>query len=185
MSTVKDSRNSDALNIDAGQLRIFIRFMRSHSQYYDDAVEIARELPNYRTKGADKDLTHEVDISLTIDNPAQWERVRQLASLIGGWKRSDITITGASASTFSQLERDIVEVRQCYTRRCKSGLDDRFCSGKTAPDDEKICFGCQLIKGVSRDRSGYRYTHLSWFQFGALSDDLANFSVDKDEVFRI
>jgi len=180
-----EARRGDALRLGADKLRVLVSFRRSHSRYYADAVHIARELPNYRVRGEGRETMHSVAVALVLDDLHLWERVRQLVDIVGGWKYSRISIEGASADRFSDLEREITEVRDCYTRREESGIGGGFCSGKGAPDDEPGCFGCRLVRAVARARHAQPHTHLRWYQFGSLSDDLSQFLVDKEEILRL
>ncbi len=182
----KSKLEEDALNIDANQLILKITFSKSHSKYFKDAVQIARELPNYKISGEENEQTHRVKVQLSLDDLQLWERVRTLALIVRNWKKSKIEIIGIPVRDFMELERGISEVRNCYKRWSESGIGEMYCSGKDAPDDETSCFGCRLVKGVTLlGKHSYSFTNLKWYQFGMLSDDLMTFKVEKNEILRI
>jgi len=177
----------DALNLDRNQLIVRISFGKSSSQYFNDAIQIARELPNYESIGEGLQQQHIVKVLLSVEDPQLWDRVRSLARIAGHWKRSQVEIQGVSVDSFSELERGISAIRNCYQGLNESGLGEIYCSGKDAPDCEKSCFGCRFVKGVTPENHGnyWQPLHSSWYQFGDLDDDLTTFTVDKDEIFRI
>lgn len=183
--TRDSNEESASLQLDRRSLGIQIQFGKSSSKYFDDAVQIASELPGYELTGEGKDQRHKVTMPLLLDDRKQWECVRQLSHLVGAWKTADVTITGAPTNNFWELERSIANVRICYDQREKSGLSDQYCSGKNAPDDDPSCFGCRLVKGVTRSTSGYTYMHLRWYQFGTITKDNKTFKIDKKEILNI
>jgi ATP-dependent 26S proteasome regulatory subunit len=125
-----------------------------------------------------------VEVEFKLDDLQVWEKVRQLAQIVGGWKKTQIAVSGAPVTTFAELERSIGHVVQCYVSREQSGIGELYCSGRNAPNEEAGCFGCRFAAGVSRQLNSYR-AHSYWYQFGELSTDLSAFTVDKGKILQV
>ncbi len=175
------SSGDRSLDLDPRSLQVKIRFRKSSSPHFKEALGIAQELPGYRAlEGA----TYEVKVPAALEDPELWERLRQLADWVGHWKRSEVALEGAPVESFWEFEDSLREVRECFSRRGDGALADGYCSGKDGPDDDARSFGCRLLRGVNCEVRGNSLSHSRWYQFGKLSSDLSTFTVDKDAILR-
>ncbi len=166
------------LSLDREKLAVTIRFSKSSSPYFKEALRLAGELPGYRT--IDQKM-HEVKILKGLEEPDLWDRVSALVSLVGGWKRSEVILSGGPTENFWELSDSLTAVGECHARR---GHSPAYCSGKEVPSDDPRAFGCRLARGVSCDLERYSAAGPKWYQFGTLSSELTSFTVDKEEILR-
>ena len=178
----ESAERSDAepsLSLDLRKIQVTIRFLKSSSPYFKEAVLLAKELPGYRC--VDTKL-HEIKVLGVPEDLDLWQRVKQLADGVGHWKRSEVVVEGAAVENFWEFEDSLGEVRQCFARRGEGG--DEYCSGKEAPDEEARAFGCRLVGGVNCDTLRTFESQKKWFQFGKLTEDRSSFRVDKHAILK-
>ncbi len=173
------SGGDPSLSLDLRKIEVTIRFRKSSSPYFKEAVRIAKELPGYRC--VDTNM-HEIKVPAALEDLDLWERVRKLADLVGCWRRSEVALEGAAVKNFWEFRDSLREVRQCFAARGEGVLGSGYCSGKEAPDDEARAFGCRLLRGVNCDIHGNFQSQKKGFQFGKLTEDLSTFRVDKDAI---
>ena len=173
------SDGESSLSLDLRKIEITIRFRKSSSPYFKEAVRIAKELPGYRS--VDTKL-YEIKVPAALEDLELWERVKQLADLVGCWKRSEVVVEGTPLENFWEFEDSFREVRQCFAGRGEGEFGNGYCSGKEAPDDEACAFGCRHVRGVSCDIRGNSESQKKWYQFGKLTEDLSTFRVDRDAI---
>ena len=88
----ESAERSDAepsLSLDLRKIQVTIRFSKSGSPYFKEAVRLARELPGYRC--VDSKL-HEIKVPAAFEDLDLWQRVKQLADGVGHWKRSEVVV---------------------------------------------------------------------------------------------
>ena len=89
-----------SLSLDLRKIQVTIRFSKSNSPYFKEAVRLAKELPGYRC--VDSKL-HEIKVPAALEELDLWQRVKQLADGVGHWKRSEVVVEGGAVS---HTERD-------------------------------------------------------------------------------
>ncbi len=168
------------------KLRMKIKFRKSTSKYFGEAVQIARQLPGYECHGEGREQLHSVDLRIDLHALDLWDDVWKLCWKVHNWKASQIEVEGGEGNTLFGLHHQVNEVRSCHQGRLDSELGDQYCSGKDAPDDEATCFGCRLTRGISRRLGEWEEKRdFYWYQYGAFSDDQSGFVVDRKQIFRI
>ncbi len=71
-SSPERSDEDSSLNLDPRGIQVKIRFRKSSSPHFKEALRIARELPGYRAlEGA----TYEVKVPAALEAPELWERL--------------------------------------------------------------------------------------------------------------
>ena len=174
---------AESLDLDRTEVQVAIRFPKSSSPAFGEALEIAKTFPTYRFSAERK--MHELTVPLALDEGDLWERVSRLADLVGHWKHSRVVVEGAAVENFFEFRDALSQIKQCHAERRRSGLGDLYCSGRDTPSAEASAFGCRLLGGVARDGEDLFNGGAPWFHFGELAEDQAAFRVDKAEISRM
>lgn len=169
------------------KLEIYTRFGYSSSENFKHAVELAKNLPNYKCSGQDRIQEHTNSVQVGFEDDAALKQIMPLLRLISNWKNKKITISNITLHSYWEFEKEYNEVKDCYKLRNNSCLGVQYCFGKDAPDNDIMFLGCRFIKSIlpTIQKHYYYQKDLNWYQFGNLSEDLTSFNIDKDKILTI
>ncbi|MGE5527777.1 MAG: zinc-ribbon domain-containing protein [Patescibacteria group bacterium] len=102
-----------------------VEFGRSTSVNYTSAVEMARDLPNYREFGNGKGIRHYFEVELK-----NFASISELFELVRYWKSTTISVNGVKIP-----QHKILPVLFCYQERSKSYDPVKYCYGKDDAHD--------------------------------------------------
>src|SRR5437763_1339473 len=95
------------------KLPLEIRFGRSPSYRFAEAVELAASLPGYYTVGEGRQVQHHVKFAVSLGDDITWPRVERLVQIIGGWLSSVIGVDGRPRS-WHDLTWSVGRIRECH-----------------------------------------------------------------------
>ena len=121
------------------KLPLHIRFGRSTSCRYSEAVRLAAGLPGYRTEGEGRAIVHEVQLDVSLADSATWSRVQKLLQTIGMWASADIQANGEPCIA-SDLPWKVARIRACYADKQRR-RGPRLLLCRHADGDAHV-FGC-------------------------------------------
>ena len=90
-SSPERSDEDPSLNLDPRRIQVKIRFRKSSSPYFKEAVRVAKGLPGYRCVDT---KMHEITVPAALEDLDLWEKVKKLADVVGCWKRSEVVVEG-------------------------------------------------------------------------------------------
>jgi hypothetical protein len=144
--------------------RVEIRFGRSSSASYEQAVAICQNIPSYATDGEGNGLRHQVTLPIT-----EIELLINLWELVGSWKSSRMLINGQPA-TKSAL---VYKGAGCYRERQKAYDKNQYCFGERQYDVN--IWGCKKLGMPITEWGG------GWIDYGAI-DNQGVWHFDKDRI---
>jgi transitional endoplasmic reticulum ATPase len=162
---------------------VTISFGKSSSGHFGHAVDLAASLPGYRQQGQGQQVRHLVELEVSLGDDS-WDKLERLIQLIAAWRSVSIAVDGRIISPRKFL-RSVVPIKQCYGQKLQHAVGDHYCSGKTTPTAEASCFGCRLCRRVSRGGPSFSWRRQPWTEWGALSDKLDAFHVDKEAIVHV
>lgn len=164
-----------------------IRFSKSPSFYYQDAIEKLKEFPRYKLLG-DGELYNSLSLHYKEINE-YWLSLEELFLIIGGWKSTRLTIFN-EVTDFYSLHKYLVPIN-CHENYLKANSKS-YCY---IHENQSSGWNCCLIKDWDRwagvtliyDPEDYRKSIYGkwykpyWFTFGEFVDDLV-WEIDKSRI---
>ncbi len=144
---------------------ITIRFGKSSSKYYDEALSVAEAIPTYKEVDGHPSLRHEVTI-----NTGDVALLFKMIDYVYRWKETEISSQGETLSA-----ADLRSSLRCFHDKCEAGTGSSWCT-KTH-SDEKNLFGCRQIEMELFD-PGER----SWTEYGYIDSSTGEFVVRGDRI---
>lgn len=154
---------------------VVIEFGPSNSPRITRAVSIASTFKGHSAIGD----RHAVEVEAAVDN---WPRLRDLWSVVEGWKSTVCAIDGRPWTWHRWNALD--GLYGCHERRAASPDGDLYCVGQESPSHEPAYPGCRFAKGARIVEPAGDDPIPAWWNFGTLSPDAQTFLVDREEIAR-
>lgn len=153
---------------------LMIRFGRSSSKNYPDAVRLLEKFSDVSISSSDGQ-----DNSVTISKDEFVEKHRQVVgilSLVGNWKNSRVLINNQPAE-FGDLD-SYFSIFGCHEKYRSAIIQEEYCK----LSHTKEGWGCKWLQGINRHNpEGSWARDRYWYQFGSFSAENI-WTIDKNKI---
>lgn len=154
---------------------VIVKFGKSHSSYYDKAIEYASSFDHFIPIGEDSDLN-----AINTDNNEIINKMaifNKLIDTIGSWKSAEVYFRDKKVRPRS-FQYEIQSISDCAKRYAKSTKQDKYCD-----ENKSENWGCKFLNGIvlDIDNTPYYDYYKFWYKYGDFINEKI-WKVDKEKI---